>query len=409
MATVTNIGNVSALGYPKYVRSQIKLLELNRNDPDRLRVIGSYSYRNTLYSGDIDLFEEVHMPNITHLIKFFKRSLQRVVKQIVSNNQMLFNEVKLGIDERYEFEIGECHSNVFTPSETLVPMFDGLVRTKLITPAEHRELVALHDTTPLTQLEYEKISELLRKHYVIRWTSDEIAEGVKQLPLGKMMTIESAAAYLENINIEVVSIVGNRYVDMSNFFVLTFEENGETVALNINDMAYQNFTDFRLSGLKLSLYKLVYSKIQQNLYKALKRYYSIAKLSDDTAMLGKVLPILNSRIGFTGSLLSECKLLYSILDKHGIPPYIQLYKNQLQRFKFDLQKTTVFDDDELSDINTAIDDNDDSIFSVDKYMELLKYIVGRLFGWLQHTCMGLMRSNQLYPIPPSYVPATVPF
>jgi len=395
-------------GYPKEVTQSIDILRLDEKK-DIVRLIGSYSYRSMLYSGDIDLFEYIEKDK-RNVFSFFEKNIKRICHNLAKKKGFLFGEVKMGLDMRYEVNIGTCSDDVWTVDPELPTIIQTYYTQKLLTKNEVDKIIECISKEPPQQSDYEEVHDIFRAHRVIRWSIDDVLRGFVILPLKQKMTINEAIQYQSNINIEIIAQIGNKYVDMSNFFYIAYyDENKKLHAVNMSQRAIDDMANFINEGLKVAIYTSLYSKKLYSPLKALKRYFSYARINKDDILIKKVIPVLNSMNGFYGSILSELKVLYKIIDNYGNPPSIDIFHNQLQKVKYGIQKIKFFTKEDLTHINKFIDTLHNQQFNVKKYKALLETLIDIIKKNLDMLCGEALKDVGLYPMPSLYLPEKKPF
>src|SRR5580698_2744175 len=107
---------ISTKPYESYSKDQmenIKLLSTTKHG--NLAVpYGSATYRIQKYPGDLDL-HEVFKGNesVDGVIKKFEKVLKKIVKDISQHKIHYFSEMKVGLDNRYDVDLGEIHNGIF--------------------------------------------------------------------------------------------------------------------------------------------------------------------------------------------------------------------------------------------------------------------------------------------------------
>jgi hypothetical protein len=389
--------------YPKNIIKDLNLLRVDKYN-SRFQIIGSSSYRGSLYPSDFDCFEVITKNDRDDLITFFKKNIQRVVRLISEKEYKYIMEVKLGLDDRYDINIGSCHNNVFNMNIDLPQLINGMYHNNLFSDEEITKFNDIFNTYPLTQLEYEKIKKMIRQHYIVRWTSQEIMRGYKFLPMREdPYTIEEAIQFKSSINIEILSINNGKVTDESNFFYLMYHDKyGNKRILNFKQDVINDFESFFTEQLKQSLEQLAYSKLDYNPLKALKRMFSLCRLTKNTELLKRILPIINSPSAGMYQLKSEIATIIKVLGLKDIP--VKIIKNQIQQIKYKLSNVLLFSIDDLKKINQIIDELDKTSFNPVLTIEILEYIKSKLSSYVNDNVTIMMKEAGLLPLIPELLP-----
>jgi len=404
--------------YTKDIDKQIKIYTLDKNDEAGAFVIGSLSYKSGNAS-DVDLFENIFRDHIDEVVGLFTRNIKRIVAKLQKSKHQYFLEVKLGVDHLYsKINIGTCDHDVFTVADGLFETLANIYHKKGFILSDDYEIInrmRLHE--PKNQFCFETIKKVIRKYAVLRWTAKEIEQGYKWLfnenDVKYKYTIEEAIKDKGQVNIEGIFINGdNKYVDCSNFFVLVYkDEQGHEKVLNLPDAALYDAVNYRKENLKTSMYTLIYSSIDPNWFKALKRMLSYGKSFEDIELIKKVYPIINSQMGVAYNLMSQLKTCSKILKEHNKK---YMYKNTLYHtldaIRFKLQEL-IFVSYDFSDV---IDLINIAVSNVEKIkeselVEMINIIAKSLLKYLNQQTKIEMSKIGLYPLPYNLMPEVKPY
>jgi hypothetical protein len=396
-------------GIPNNAKRVINLLQMEKSTVGA-RVIGSYSYKGMIYSGDIDLFESIEKeaPNI---LKFFKRNIRRIVKRIEKDKKVIYGEVKMGIDERYNINLGTCSNNAWTIPDDLPMTVKKMRANGLLSGKETHQLLTLMNKKrgrQPTQSDFEYAGEILKGRGFLRWSVAEVRQGRKRLPDGKTMTIEEALQFKSNINIEVIYVLGDKYIDVSNFFVLSYPDDaGDIRAINMSQKVFTDITGFMLENLRNAIYVSLYSKHPKyyNPIKTLKRLYSFLRIENNSAhvdIFRSVSDILNSKIGYYGKVLSEAKCLLKVAELKV--PYKSVFKKQLQQLKYALQKCIFVDVDDIKSLTDDINDIYTRKLNRRVSIIVLKEVIREVTPPLFDITIKEMERRGVLPLNPIFIP-----
>lgn len=339
--------------YPKKIQEEFGLISVNKNES---MPIGTYSYRYSRFPSDIDLYESVSgCCNVDDVVNKFERAIKKITLDVISKPLHYFMEVKCGIDERYKLDIGKLQNGQFIVNPNLRAQLMSLYQQNLLSKDEYDEMIEILDRPNLGQLEYEIIDEMLRKYYVIRWTAHEILQGMKVLPGNKPILLNDAIRQKSQINIEIISFIGNRFIDESNFFVLAVAKpDGSLSMINLPQDYVTKFPEFFIEGLKKSIAKLYYSKINANPFKMLKRYWSLAKFLKDENMIRKIYPFLSSDVASINQIKSDFGTLAKLLKRSKNVP-MNLVTNELSNMKDRVANIMLFSNEFIKEFNESIE------------------------------------------------------
>jgi len=403
--------------YPEFVKNEIKLYTIDKEN-EATKVIGSYSYKSGNAS-DIDFMEALYRDKKQDVVKMFKSGIKRVTKAVHKAPKNYFVEVKLGLDHLYDVRIGTCSNNKFTADPDFFTLMNMYHAKHLIDDSEMNYICDLYEKTePMDQKAFEKVSAIIRKHRILRWTHTEIARGNKLLKDfdGNVYkyTIEDGVNEISNINIEGITITkGNIYSDISNFFTIGCEnEAGEIISVNMPSESTIDFIAFRNDNLKKSMYTLINSKIAKNMFKAAKRMLSFGISTKDEALVKKSYDIINTQLGILYQFLNQLKTIKKVIEIHGKKHLVKstMYY-QLDMLRYRLYDLITIDD---SLISPLIDDieyiiSKDTECTQEFVINTLDEDAHKIMDYINEHTTELMKNVGLYPLPSYLQPLEKPF
>lgn len=401
--------------FTKDINRQIKIYALDKNS-NEAHVIGSMSYRSGNAS-DVDLFEQTIKDNREAIINFFAKNIKNIVSKLQKTKNQYFLEVKLGQDDLYsDVFIGSCANGTYSVPPHLFGILNNLYENGLLSSDEYELIKEIEKVPMKTQLHYEIIKKIMRKHAVLRWTSKEIHLGYKWLIDGDLQRykyyIEDAVQDKGQINIEGIFInADNKYVDCSNFFVLMYKDaQGVEHMLNLPENALTDEANFRRENLKQSMYTLMYSKLEPNLFKVLKRMLSYGKSFQDVQLIENVYPIINSQLGTLYNLTSQLKTCAKVLKDHKSKYlYKETLYHTLDAIRFKLQEL-IFVNYDFREITKLIElALSDEKIKASELSEMIDVVTKHLMKFLNHQTEQKMIKAGLYPLPSHLTPSVKPF
>ncbi len=407
---------VNVTGYPRPLyKNAINVVKIDKNNNlgNNIDVIGSSSYNHVVNYGDFDLIERISKEK-SKIVLFFKRNIQRVVKKILRRPNFVFCEVKLGLDPRYNIDLGKLNNKlIWIPPDNFINSVMELFSNGLLTSRELEVIKRAYDEK--SQLSYERVYDIFRERSILRWTASEILRNKKKLVGGTLTTIEECILYRSNCNIELIANINYKFRDLSTFFVLTYtDNNGNLLSLNMPDNIIHSIKDFMLDNLSRGLYKCIYSKLKPNLYKALKRYYSYARISGNEKLMKILLPYLNGKIGRIGSISSQISSILKYLKRVRNSPFNDVIKSQVDDIKFQLQKISELSSDDLEKFTYELNVLQSRKFSSSSYIRVLTSVLCSLYEITERLAFTALNKEiydgkTLFDIPNKILPKTNPF
>jgi hypothetical protein len=386
--------------YPENVVEEMNNLKINEKE-DNIHPIGSLSYRGTKYAGDYDFFEKIMMDTKENTIIFFIKNLQRMVKKYITLKNHYYGEIKCGVDKRFDINIGVCQNGVYYVNSGLKENIINLYKSKLISKEEYNFIMKVLNKNGQIQIDYEKINKILREHRVLRWNYNEIIEGKKKIPNGYKY-LEDAVQDIEKINIETLAIINNKISDVSNFFYLTYTNNKKEYAINFNQSYIDDPKSFE-QGLLESINSLLYSQMDYNPLKSIKRFFSLARNTGDMNLRKILQPFMNGETMELGKIKSELITINKILLKHGNKVSQNTVISHLDDIKFRMSTILQLDEKIIIEFDNKIIDIDKK-YTPKKIIDFTNELSHSLIPILNENAINFLKTNLLYPTPQQYTP-----
>ncbi len=249
--------------------NQFKILSIfqdkYREEPDTSIEIasnkGMLSYQISKNSGPINYDNVVGDP-FNFFIKF-------IILEAENKNNMIF---KVGIDERYNINIGTLNEGIYKINKELQKISDIYYKQKLLDKSEHQDISRVFKKRSLNQNDYDAINKIFSKHKKLKWTSDQILEGSKEIKRHRFR-LEDAINQSQYVKIKYL-ISDNNVIRLSNkyLFLVDIKDN---VAHNYFTPHNQEF--FVSEKFKRSINKFLFSDYHFDPYKCTRRMYYYSK------------------------------------------------------------------------------------------------------------------------------------
>jgi len=326
--------------FPKFVYDNLALMSINKN---KSSLVGSYGFAYPQFPSDLDIREVVDDGyTFNGVVDFFIRAIKRKVLEIQAKPYHWVLEVKIGVD-------------------------------------------------PIT-------------NEPMRWSVDDILRGTKDLDSGRTVNLQYAIVQKNVINMEVVGVSNNKFMDMSNFFALVYHDSdGSLRSVNLPDQSIGNFGEFYVSEIKNSIRELYYSE-KPDFGKMTKRYFSLGRFTADKQLISKVSPFINSIYALAGQKKSDAALLAKLVfhtGMVGVP--IDIFNNQLENMKFSIASIITLSDSDLNTINKHIDDIINKDLDLENIISILLDIKDILFYFVNANALNFLRKVKLAPPPNKYI------
>lgn len=332
---------------PKNIKNEIKMISI---DYDEINVIGSFNYKIQKFPADLDLLETFTFKRNKKYTKEFVKGIKKIVKDYEESKEHYFLELKCGLDHRFFIFPGVLENGNYIPSQSFKQKIESLVAQNLLTKEEEKKLFEHYDKKDLQS--FYDITDILRKHYIIRWNYEEIRSGKKMLPGDKILTLEEALFTGGKVNVEALININGLINDISNFFILILQlESGKRLYINFGGADDQTMPHIFIESLKEGILEV---NLNFSPFKMIKRMWSLGRLTKDKEMLEKLQPIISSYISFLTQIKANFNALKKFLEsKYDLP--IGLGTSTLEIIKNKLNNVVLEDDKVLADIFKNVD------------------------------------------------------
>lgn len=325
----------------------IDILKLNNSENTLVQPVGSFTYSIQKYPSDIDLNQIVTVSHISTFVSDLKKLIKKIERYSSDKRSVFFTDFKAGID----------------PNDAK----KGL-----------------------------------------KWSSLEIIDGKKKVKgdnFNGYVYLEDALLEQSVIKLDIVVISHeiSRIIEASTFFILYSEKDGKYVNVP------QNFFDLFVDGVKKDILK--YSSIGKDfkLFKAIKRMWSLARLTKDISMLQKLAPIIDSNLSLLGQINADIETIILLIEKYG-KSIIKIDGIQNVLNGFEKRLSTIVD------VESILENYDEMAKSIEILKNLsyrgwgsnaeviLERLHNQILDIINESSLEFMRSKDLWPIPKSYLP-----
>lgn len=307
--------------YPKnYGRDVRKVLNaISFSKGTHIELIGSSSLRTMLYYGDFDAYELVRVnyasndEAISHIAKEFKHLIKRTQKICY------IGDIKCGAIEDWKL-VKENETYKSFDSVKALDKIERLLNDGIITKTEYDDVYSLLASLKKAKNKRMLFLELLdkAKYHIVRWKPSEVLRGYTILRDGRKYHLEEGLHSPSLTKLDTYSfITDGRYTEFSIIYDF-YNKNKWLNPLKLNIT----------QSLKNSL---IYYKESGNYFKALKRKYSLAKLTHKKKVMKDLAPILNSDMGIANQIISDINTIIEMIDL-GIKPNRRLLDIEIDNF-----------------------------------------------------------------------------
>lgn len=271
--------------YNEITKEAIKTITISKYD---FLLFGSAVFKSLIYAGDVDIRQSVPIEKISIYMK-------QIIKKIIKKGYII-GDIKAGIKPQL---IGLLKNLGIIKNGVIVGYCPELIKeiaekNNIVLKIPYPYGLKLNDWLNL----YDQIHEII----TIRWSPSEILKGYKIEDNIKYVLKDIVkSCYNVSLNkIDMYFMLDDRIIEITN--VLEPEQK----TFNIHVALY---------GIKLNMLKYLNAKTL-NYPKALKRAYTIARITDNAVMLNRIVPYLTSPINYIASLLTDINVIVDILESN---------------------------------------------------------------------------------------------
>jgi len=267
-----------------------------------MELVGSSAIRSQLYSADFDCTEKVNASSVLEVASLLKDVIKRL------RGICFINDIKIG--EVPEWDV--MSNFTIQGAKTKV---DVLREKNIINEGEARSALALIDkaNTPFGLIRAKKS---IRWH-ILRWKPSQILEGVLHYR-GHTFTLEEAILSGGMVKIDISANINNRFTEFSCIYDIRIK--GKP-------------TSYKRESIVQSLKEdiVYYNKI--NPFKAMKRFFALAKQTKDAKAAGILVPLMNSDLGRLYQIITDLETLHDLLERPLSVKEVELIKGQIDEIK----------------------------------------------------------------------------
>ena len=263
------------------------LKKMSITNLNHVKIVGSVSIRSQQYAGDVDANDIVKIDSYAQAASLLKEVIKRLDPSI------FITDFKIGEVTMWDVLHGEF--DLVKSLQKLSALKNSIISEAEFKGAE-RLLRAVKD--PLTLAEAKKG---IRFH-ILRWKPSEVLAGVKNLR-GITISLEDAIASGGLIKLDVIKDT-DRFTEIS--MIYTMKLNGKQITKVSHDLIKSLEED------------IVYFS-ERSPFKALKRAFSLAKVTKNTSELEFLVPLLNSDLGRLYNIVSNLETILLLLEQPNVP------------------------------------------------------------------------------------------
>lgn len=383
------------LSYTHEILKNIKLISFGVDDAFPF---GSFTYNVQKYPADIDLHQDFTDGNTIELIiHSFKKKLLGAIINIINLKLHYMIEFKMGLDKRFIIDIGHLDNGIYKQNTNNIIEKSNLLYDNGLLNNDDLDFISKYLYKDDID-SYDQLFNFFRNKYILRWSDSEILRGYKNLVGGIKKTIVDALHDITHVKIDMICLINNRFVEVTNFFYLITND-----GFIINFGLYADdprFFSLPKQTLKKEIEKLFYSNYYFNPFKGAKRYWALARQKRDKTKIFALTPLITGDLSFLYMLKSEIDTILTLLEKLKNPPILQI-NNQIDEIKIRLNYIFEIKDKEIlfNSLNDAYSIND-----ISKKIYLLKFVKKNISAILNKYTMDFMDIKRLLPISSDYLP-----
>lgn len=400
-------------GYPKDFDTRMRLVSFipskyvdltDSSKESNIFPIGSIAYQVQRYPGDFDFWEvdKVMTDSPDKAIDLLVKYIRQTVTKVEKSRDNYFIELKAGNFNKLEKLRSKLLDKILdNPPRKMSSL------SKLLSPDENDFLIQVLSSS-LTIIEKEDIiNTFFDSRASIKWSASEIKAGIKKNFYGTNITLKEAIANTVIIKIDIISFFEGRFIEISNNVYLSYFDKYYDKYVPINLSLDDNISSFD-ENIKENIEKLMYSTVNKNVFKGMKRIYSLCremlKKGDQeiSGVMKQILTILISDIALVYRIKGDLDTINSLLKNE---PKMKLgrIKKSVDKLKF--QFSSVYEIG--SDISVIIFNMFDAIVKekdVNQFQFKIKRLSSYFLELVNNVAVDYLTNNGLNPLPSVFLP-----
>ena len=271
--------------YSPELTQTLRSMSLSKNI-ENVYLAGSSAVRSLKYFADYDA-NEVYS-------KGKASDLQKSIRQLIHRPLCYVQEFKGGVINDWNVVQEEQSEKEFSISSAKVKLWK-LYSQRIISVDEYKEAMYLVNTS-----DFKTIQKSLR-FGVVRWSAEDVIKGYKTLRNGTAFPLEECFKDDKTLKkLDVVAWIDDKFMECTMIYRKKLTIESDLIANLKNDVEY-----YTKSG---------------EVFKALKRTYSLARLTKDTSTLETCVSILNSDVGVLYTVVNDIEALITVWENARILP-----------------------------------------------------------------------------------------
>src|SRR5690606_11974822 len=114
---------------------------------------------------------------------------------------------------------------------------------------------------------------IFRERKIIRWNESDLLKKYKILPGNLKIKLNEALQYQTFVKLDVIAFINNKFIELTNFFILMYEKDGILHPINLSYNFYDDNEKIKIYEKQITedIEKLYFSDMYFNPFKAAKR------------------------------------------------------------------------------------------------------------------------------------------
>lgn len=368
----------------EYIR-MMELVSLPKED-GILKPFGSFINRSAQYWGDIDLLQQYNeCCTIEEVGQKTAEHFKKILGDINANDDMWFSELKAGLDDRYDIDIGYQKDGMWYIADNLNLKIYDLFNRNLISIPELQYIDSILIKQHKSAQDYDNVYYILRNRRILRWTDKEVFRGYKRKS-EKTFYLKDSVIQQTPLKIDILTQDSNgKFMEITNFISLTLNQEPINIDLKVDadpinlmpeieKLYFSNkyFSPFKMTKRAFAFLKAIFKGSNKDLAKlrGLNTEYT-------GELLEKYYQVLNSTLGILYNVRSELDVM-RLLMKQKNPP-VKRINERLAMLKTPLSNVLEINEEELKEqmkiIAAIIAERENKERRIEEFMDILNKII----------------------------------
>lgn len=371
-------------------------------DEEYTKIIGSLSYKIQKFPGDIDAYEDIIGISKEDIINKFISGIIKIIYNYDNKKDRWFVELKAGKDNRFNINLESMkYEELFDLMNNEYKFLMSKIDINKILDIIFDDNGAIKQTY-INTCDKEKIYLIFRKYHILRWSAYEVLTGYKNVD-NKKFNLKDVLEQSGDINVECIAIINGYIQDVSNYFVMTYQDETGLYSFNLPQQTIENFEKYFINNLSSSISKLTITCIdeERDYFKAVKRMWSLArfivlhfdKYIPAKHLIDKLKPFISGNVANLSQLKSRFKTMIKLLGIDSSENVINKIIEEVKLLKSEIVKVTILSNEIVDEI---IDKLNNMVYNKTQLISNFTMIINIFNEIIQQSTINYLKKEKIF-------------